>query len=127
MKKGAKLTTIILGWYDHPTPAILPPVESTYKNEFGLYDMHGLIWEWVGDFNSIITQGEDRNTGTAANSFFCAAGSLNSINKEDYAAFMRYAFRESLQAAYTVGSLGFRCAMDVGNNALENNSSIHQQ
>ena len=70
MKKGAKLTTIILGWYDHPTPKTLPAVESTYKNKFGLFDMHGLIWEWVGDFNSIITQGEDRNTGTGVTSFF---------------------------------------------------------
>lgn len=126
MKKNAKLTTIILGWYDHPAPTLLPPVESTYKNVLGLYDMHGLIWEWVGDFNSIITQGENRNTGTGNNSLFCAAGSLNTVNKEDYAAFMRYAFRESLQAAYTVGSLGFRCAMDVGNNTSANNTSIHQ-
>jgi formylglycine-generating enzyme len=116
MKKGAKLTTIILGWYDHPTPKILPPVESTYKNSFGLYDMHGLIWEWVSDFNGVITEEEDKNMGTGINSFFCAAGSLNTVNKEDYASFMRYAFRESLKASYTVGSLGFRCAMDISKN-----------
>jgi sulfatase modifying factor 1 len=113
MKKGMKLNTLILGWYDHPTPRILPPVGSTYKNKWGLYDMHGLIWEWVADFNSIITRGDARNTGNGSNTFFCAAGSLNAINKEDYASFMRYAFRESLQASYAVASLGFRCAADV--------------
>src|SRR5579872_267170 len=89
MNKNAKLTTIILDWYDRPTPRTLPAVESTYKNYFGLYDMHGLIWEWVSDFNSVIMQGPDRNTGSGANAFFCAAGSLNAVNKEDYAAFMR--------------------------------------
>ncbi|MDP4150713.1 MAG: formylglycine-generating enzyme family protein [Bacteroidota bacterium] len=109
MKRGIKLTTIILGWYDHPTPRVLPSIGSTYKNELGIYDMHGLIWEWVGDFNSVIT---------GSNSFFCAGGSLGAANKEDYAAFMRYAFRESLRASYTVGSLGFRCAMDPPDNKI---------
>ncbi len=110
MQKGARLTRIILAWYDHPNPVILPPVQSTYKNAYGLYDMHGLIWEWVEDFNSVIIQG---NSGTNADSFSCAAGSLGSVNKEDYAAFMRFAFREGLQARYAINGLGFRCARDL--------------
>lgn len=113
MTKDARLTRIILAWYDHPNPVILPPVRSTYKNTYGLYDMHGLIWEWVDDFNSIMMQEDNGNGGTNVNSFFCAAGSLNSVNKEDYAAFMRFAFRQGLQARYTIQSLGFRCAKDL--------------
>jgi formylglycine-generating enzyme len=112
MKRGARLTRIILAWYDHPNPLVLPQVRSTYKNICGLYDMHGLIWEWVDDFNSVIIHGDNASGGTNANSFFCAAGSLNSVNKEDYAAFMRFAFRQGLQARYTIQSLGFRCAKD---------------
>ncbi|HEV2483014.1 MAG TPA: formylglycine-generating enzyme family protein [Puia sp.] len=103
-RPGASLSRIILGWYDHPTPAVLPSVGSTYKNKFGIWDMHGLIWEWVEDFNSVMLQGGN---------FYCAAGAAGTANKEDYAAYMRYAFRESLQATYTVGSLGFRCAEDI--------------
>ena len=103
-KPGANLSRIILGWYDHPTPAVLPPVESTYRNVLGLWDMHGLIWEWVDDFNSVMLRGGN---------FYCAAGSAGTADKEDYAAYMRYGFRESLQATYTVGSLGFRCAQDI--------------
>jgi len=112
INRGARLTRIILAWYDRPNPVILPPVRSTYRNTYGLYDMHGLVWEWVDDFNSVIIQGENSGDRTSVNSFFCAAGSLNSVNKEDYAAFMRFAFRQGLQARYTVKSLGFRCAKD---------------
>lgn len=111
--KGEKLSTMILGWYSRPTPVVLPPVESTFKNGFGVYDMHGLIWEWVYDFNSIITGGDSRSAGALDKQFYCAAGSLNAVNKEDYASFMRFAFRESLKANYTVANLGFRCATDV--------------
>jgi len=108
MNRGPQLTRIILGWYDRPNPTVLPQVQSTYKNIYGLYDMHGLVWEWVEDFNGVIIQGENRGISN----FSCAAGSLNSINKKDYASFMRFAFREGLQARYTVRSLGFRCAKD---------------
>lgn len=109
-KGGHNLTRLILEWYDHPAPSLLPPVGSTYENAYRVYDMHGLIWEWVEDFNSIIPQS---GQGADSDPFVCGAGSLGTASKEDYAAYMRYAFRQSLQASYTVGSLGFRCARDV--------------
>lgn len=113
LKKGQKITSYILDWYSKPTPKVMPQVTSTFKNTYGLYDMHGLIWEWVYDFNSIITGGDSRAAGTLDPNFFCAAGSLNAVNKEDYASFMRFAFRESLKANYTIRALGFRCVKDV--------------
>lgn len=110
---GKTLTAYILDWYGKPTPDVLPPVESAFKNKLGVYDMLGLIWEWVYDFNSVITGSDSRSQGTLGKGLFCAAGSQNAVNKEDYASFMRFAFRESLKAGYTVRNLGFRCAMDV--------------
>jgi formylglycine-generating enzyme required for sulfatase activity len=113
-KPGEKLTRMILEWYDHPNPSRLPAVKTTYKNQFGIYDMHGLIWEWVEDFNGVMLGGGTQ--GRAGSALFCGAASAGTANREDYAAYMRYAFRQSLQAGYTVGSLGFRCAQDVQSN-----------
>lgn len=110
--KIQSLSRIILQWYDHPTPHVLPPVQSSYQNSFGLFDMHGLVWEWVGDFNSVMLQAGPNDQNPAINTLFCGAGGQAAANKEDYAAYMRYAFRESLRATYTVGSLGFRGAKD---------------
>lgn len=102
----------ILNWYGKPTPATLPKVGSTYKNAFGVYDMHGLVWEWTLDFNSVLLTGESRTDKGLERELFCAGGSVGVADVGDYASFMRYAFRASLQADYAVGNLGFRCAKD---------------
>jgi len=104
---------IIMEWYSKPTPKILPAVGSTYKNELNIYDLHGLIWEWVSDFNSVMVEDDSRSNSAINRDLFCASGSFGASNQEDYAAFMRFAFRGSLKAKYTVNNLGFRCAKDL--------------
>ena len=102
----------IMSWYEKPK-TYLNPVGQTFRNYWGVYDMHGLVWEWTGDFNSIFLSGESRKDKATDKNLFCGSGSVNATDLMNYAAFMRYAFRGSLKANYTTKNLGFRCAKDL--------------
>jgi formylglycine-generating enzyme required for sulfatase activity len=95
-------------WYGRPTPDPLPPVGSTFRNTYGIRDLHGLVWEWTLDFNSALITGESRGDASLERSLYCGSGAAGAADFENYAAFMRYAFRSSLEARYTVANLGFR-------------------
>lgn len=103
----------ILDWYSRPQRRRLPPVGATPPNFHGVHDLHGLVWEWVEDFNSVFVTGESRADGSFDRQLFCAGGAATASDARNYAAFLRYAMRASLQAGHAVGNLGFRCAEDV--------------
>ena len=106
-KTKEQLTQLILDWYSKPNPKVVPPVRTTFKNGLGIYDMHGLIWEWTSDYNTVLLSDDDRSAGTDSR-LYCGGGVINSKDFENYAAYMRYALRSSLTAKSTLRSLGFR-------------------
>jgi formylglycine-generating enzyme required for sulfatase activity len=103
----------ILRWYSAPSPSVLPTVGQSRKNFWGVQDLHGLVWEWVSDFNSATVTGDARGDTGLDRQLFCGAGAVGAKDVGDFPAFMRYGFRSSLKAAYTVHNLGFRCAKDL--------------
>lgn len=102
----------ILDWYSKAEKQITSEVGKDEANYWGVHNMHGLIWEWTEDFNSNLISGESRGDSSVNKELYCASGSAGAVNPSDYAAFMRYGFRSSLNAKFTLSSLGFRCAAD---------------
>ena len=111
-RKLESYNQIILDWYEKPK-TYQKEVGTTFKNYYGVYDLHGLVWEWTSDFNSVLITGESRGDSAENNNLFCGSGSLNATDLMNYAAFIRYAFRGSVKANYSVQNLGFRCVKDI--------------
>lgn len=103
----------ILAWYGRPTTSLPGSVSGAFRNVYGIYGMHGLVWEWVEDYNTILVSGDSRGDGELDREMYCAAGVSGTTDPGDYAAYMRYGFRSSLKPSYTVANLGFRCAADT--------------
>jgi formylglycine-generating enzyme required for sulfatase activity len=105
----------LLEWYTLPTPAVPPLVGSGQKNYWGIYDLHGSIWEWVADFQTAFVTGTARGDKEVEGDRFCGFGAsaVSEQERVNYPAFMRDAYRSSLRGTYTLHNLGFRCAKDL--------------
>ena len=101
----------MLDWYAKPSGK-LANVGSTAANLYGVRDLHGVVWEWVEDFNGMVVSGDSRSQSGSDTTQFCGSGALSMEQKDQYAILMRIAMLSSLQAKYTTASLGFRCATD---------------
>ncbi len=106
----AAWTAQILQWYGEPNAQAR--IGQRPANYHGIHDLHGLVWEWVDDFNNTLYGTDNRQGGDEDELLFCGAGALSAADASDYANFMRVAFRTSLEARYTTKNLGFRCATD---------------
>ncbi|OYX28057.1 MAG: hypothetical protein B7Z06_02640 [Flavobacteriales bacterium 32-35-8] len=104
----------ILAWYEAPR-SNENRIGMNPKNAWGVYDLHGLVWEWTLDFNSVLITGESRKDVDKDSKLFCGSASVNATDLMNYAAFMRYAIRGSLKARYSMKNLGFRCVKDINN------------
>jgi formylglycine-generating enzyme required for sulfatase activity len=103
----------LYAWLARPVPEILPDAAAARPDFHGVRGLHGLVWEWVDDFNTAMVTGESRADGGLDRDLFCGAGAAGATDTANYAAFMRTALRSSLKANNTTSSLGFRCAQDA--------------
>lgn len=102
----------ILAFYSRPRGQ-LPRVGSTPPDAQGVQDLHGVIWEWVEDFNAGFGSVDSRKQGDEDADTVCGGAASAAGDTSDYATFMRFAFRSSLEATHALHHLGFRCARSL--------------
>ncbi len=98
----------ILSWYSQSSSQPLPAVGGM-RNAYGVRNMHGMVWEWVDDFNALLVSADSRSQGDPDKLQFCGAGAISLKDRDNYAVLMRIALLSSLSAADTTNNLGFRC------------------
>jgi formylglycine-generating enzyme required for sulfatase activity len=102
----------ILAFYARPRGG-LPRIGSTPPDAHGIRDLHGVVWEWVEDFNASLAAADARSDRERALESVCGGGAIGAADTRSYTTFMRVAFRSSLQASYALHHLGFRCARSL--------------
>ncbi len=111
-KESQAMTRAILDWYARPPGDAYPAVFSGTRHGYGVRDLFGVVWEWTSDFNAYGFSGLGKR-GVPDSAAFCGGAGARVVADAAYAETMRWAFRFSLSPDYTVGSLGFRCAMET--------------
>jgi formylglycine-generating enzyme required for sulfatase activity len=100
----------ILAWYGKPSNRPLTQVGRGEANLYGVYDLHGLVWEWVEDFNALFIGADNRNQGDPDLLKYCGSGALSVEDRENYPVMMRLAMLSALRGNSTTANVGFRCA-----------------
>jgi sulfatase modifying factor 1 len=112
-RNDQQLQRDLYSWLARPVPAVQAGAAAFRPDFHGVRGLHGLVWEWVDDFNTAMVTGESRGDTGLERDLFCGAGAAGAKDATDYAAFMRQALRSSLQANNTTSALGFRCAQSL--------------
>ncbi len=111
-ERRAAVEREILAFYARPRQR-LPRAGSTAPNAYGVRDLHGVIWEWILDFDASFAAADNRSDRDRALESICGGAAVGAADATSYTTFMRVAFRSSLQATYALHHLGFRCARSL--------------
>ena len=105
------------GWFGQDPERTPFPVASKKANPWGLYDMHGNVWEWTADCHDAgIYERFSGRQGLTLEDVHIAGGAtcerrvLHSGSFLDEARAQRSSHRVSYVGLYRCGTIGFRCA-----------------
>lgn len=92
------------------TPRAMDATPGAVANAYGVSGMHGAVWEWVGDYATLLGDADKRGSDDGDRLQFCGATGLSFANRDDYAILKRVALLSAMEPRSTLGNLGFRCA-----------------
>jgi formylglycine-generating enzyme required for sulfatase activity len=93
------------GWYGDNSNSTTHPVGQKPANAWGLYDMHGNVWEWCWDwFVSYSSRTQTDPRGPTSGSYRVARGGSWFIDKRE----LRSAYRGYYNPSVRYSILGFR-------------------
>ncbi|MGH6642151.1 MAG: formylglycine-generating enzyme family protein, partial [Bradyrhizobium sp.] len=85
------------------------PVDSFLANPWGLYNVHGNVWEWTGDcWNDV--NADNPGDGTARFTGDCSLRVLRGASFNNYPHTLRSARREREPLVSRIDAIGFRVA-----------------
>jgi len=103
-----------VGWYAENSNGRLHPVGEKEPNEFGLYDMHGNVWEWVEDDWHFSYKGAPDDGSAWINDPRGSARVIRGGCWVDPAEYCRSACRGRFVSGYRRIILGFRLVLPPG-------------